>query len=135
MIAKNGADALYHGEIAEAITSQVSKHSNPGSLSLSDLSRYQAKERDPVCGDYKQWRVCGMPPPSSGGVAVVQTLGILEALRKRDATLDMANMLPVKSASAVGWEPVAGAVHLMAEASVSPMQTGHFTLQTQTTCL
>ena len=89
---------------------QVNSHPNPGSLSLADINGYRAKERHPVCGDYKQWRVCGMPPPSSGGVAVLQTVGILDALQRKSAALDLATMPPV------GLQPTATAVHLMAEA-------------------
>ncbi|OKA19346.1 gamma-glutamyltransferase [Pseudomonas versuta] len=109
-IADRGVEAFYQGAIAQAMVEQVNSHSNPGSLSLADISGYRAKERHPVCGDYKQWRVCGMPPPSSGGVAVLQTLGILDALQRRSAALDLATMPPV------GLQPSATAVHLMAEA-------------------
>lgn len=109
-IADRGVEAFYQGAIAQAMVEQVNSHPNPGSLSLADINGYQAKERHPVCGDYKQWRVCGMPPPSSGGVAVLQTLGILEALQRKSAALDLATMPPV------GLQPSATAVHLMAEA-------------------
>lgn len=109
-IADRGVEAFYQGAIAQAMVEQVNSHPNPGSLSLADINGYQAKERHPVCGDYKQWRVCGMPPPSSGGVAVLQTLGILDALQRKSAALDLATMPPV------GLQPSATAVHLMAEA-------------------
>lgn len=109
-IADRGVEAFYQGAIAQAMVEQVNSHPNPGSLSLADISGYRAKERHPVCGDYKQWRVCGMPPPSSGGVAVLQTLGILDALQRKSAALDLAAMPPV------GLQPSATAVHLMAEA-------------------
>ena len=109
-IADRGVEAFYQGAIAQAMVEQVNSHPNPGSLSLADINGYRAKERHPVCGDYKQWRVCGMPPPSSGGVAVLQTLGILDALQRKSAALDLATMPPV------GLQPSATAVHLMAEA-------------------
>jgi len=109
-IADRGVDAFYQGAVAQGMVDQVNAHPNPGSLSLADISGYRAKERHPVCGDYKQWRVCGMPPPSSGGVAVLQTLGILDALQRKSAALDLAAMPPV------GLQPTATAVHLMAEA-------------------
>lgn len=109
-IANQGANALYQGPLAQAISAQVNAHANPGSLSLADLRGYRAKEREPVCAPYKQWQVCGMPAPSSGGVAVLQTLGILEALGKRDRQWDVASMPPH------GPAPQAGAVHLVAEA-------------------
>ncbi|MDB5727974.1 MAG: putative gamma-glutamyltranspeptidase [Noviherbaspirillum sp.] len=78
-IAKGGADAFYSGTIARDIAAKIRNHpSNPGGLSATDLAAYQAKERDPVCADYKSWTVCGMPPPSAGGIALAQMLGMLE---------------------------------------------------------
>ena len=78
-IAKGGADAFYTGRIARDIVAKVAGHpSNPGKLSLADIAGYQAKVRVPICSDYKAWTVCGMPPPSSGGIAIAQMLGILE---------------------------------------------------------
>lgn len=74
-IAKEGPDALYQGPIADEIARKVQGHRNAGSLSQADLKGYTAKERTPLCTDYKQWKVCGMPPPSSGGVAIAQILG------------------------------------------------------------
>jgi gamma-glutamyltranspeptidase / glutathione hydrolase len=78
-IAAGGAAAFYSGDIAKAIVDKVKAHpTNPGRLELSDLAGYQAKARSPICGDYRgTFNVCGMPPPSSGGIAVLQTLGIL----------------------------------------------------------
>src|SRR5690606_8309062 len=75
-----------------------------------------AKEREPVCGPYKAWRICGMPPPSSGGVAVLQTLGILEALQRTAAQPDLTTLRPVATSSAAGLEAPPLAVHLIAEA-------------------
>ena len=86
-IANEGPDALYKGAIAQEIVTKVQGHANPGSLSLDDLQGYQAKERAPLCTDYKRWQVCGMPPPSSGGIAVAQILGTLQALETRDHAL------------------------------------------------
>lgn len=115
-IASEGADALYKGPIAEEIVAKVQQHANPGSLSLNDLQRYQAKERAPLCTDYKRWQVCGMPPPSSGGIAVAQTLGTLQALETRDPRLSLAPLKPVKTNKPAGIEPAPQAVHLIAEA-------------------
>ncbi|EFQ65150.1 gamma-glutamyltranspeptidase [Pseudomonas fluorescens WH6] len=115
-IAKEGPDALYHGAIADEIARKVQGHRNTGSLSQVDLKGYVAKERAPLCTDYKQWKVCGMPPPSSGGIAVAQILGTLQALEARDPRLAIAPMKPLKNASPAGLEPTPGAVHLMAEA-------------------
>ena len=115
-IAKEGPDALYHGPIADEIARKVQGNRNAGSLSQADLKGYTAKERTPLCTDYKQYRVCGMPPPSSGGIAVAQILGTLQAVEARDPRLAIAPMKPVKSASPTGLEPVPEAVHLIAEA-------------------
>lgn len=78
-VASGGADAFYKGAIAHDIVAKVRGHaSNPGQLTVADIAGYQAKIREPVCSDYRYWTVCGMPPPSSGGVAIAQMLGILE---------------------------------------------------------
>ncbi|MBA5690063.1 gamma-glutamyltransferase [Rugamonas apoptosis] len=77
-IAAGGADAFYNGRIARDIAAKVAAHAtNPGKLTAADIAGYRAKERAPVCSDYKAWTVCGAPPPSSGGVAIAQMLGIL----------------------------------------------------------
>ncbi len=78
-IANGGADAFYKGRIARDIEAKVKGHPiNPGGLTAADIAGYQAKVREPICSDYKAWTVCGMPPPSSGGIAIAQMLGILE---------------------------------------------------------
>ncbi|MGF6087967.1 gamma-glutamyltransferase [Pseudomonas sp. 18173] len=115
-IAHEGPDALYKGPVAEEIASKVQGHANPGSLSLNDLAHYQAKERAPLCTDYKRWQVCGMPPPSSGGIAVAQILGTLQALEARDTRLALAPLKPLKTTAPAGIEPAPQAVHLISEA-------------------
>ncbi|MBE7184314.1 MAG: gamma-glutamyltransferase [Methylobacterium mesophilicum] len=78
-LAEKGADAFYSGPIAEDIVAAVTKHpTNPGDMTLQDLSAYRVKEREPVCGMYRQYRICGMGPPSSGAIAIQQMLGMLE---------------------------------------------------------
>ena len=77
-IAREGADALYRGDIARDIVAAVRAHERPGDLTEADLTAYSAKERAPVCGHYRSKRICGMPPPSAGGVAVLALLGVLE---------------------------------------------------------
>ena len=78
-LAKQGVDAFYHGWIAEKIVAAVQNSVvAPGQLTLEDLAHYQARQSPAVCGNYHQYNVCGMGPPSSGGVAVIQTLGQLE---------------------------------------------------------
>ena len=78
-IAGGGADAFYQGRIARDIAAKVASHpTNPGKLTATDIAGYRAKVLEPVCSDYKAWTVCGMPPPSSGGIAIAQMLGMLE---------------------------------------------------------
>jgi gamma-glutamyltranspeptidase/glutathione hydrolase len=77
-IAKEGVSAFYQGENAQALVNTVRGAAiNPGQLSLQDLANYQAVEREVLCQPYRQYQVCGMAPPSSGGIAVLQILGIL----------------------------------------------------------
>ena len=115
-IANEGPDALYQGAVAQEIVKKVQGHANPGSLSLNDLKGYTAKERAPLCTDYKRWQVCGMPPPSSGGIAVAQILGTLQALEARDKRYALAPLKPVKTNAPAGIEPDPQAVHLISEA-------------------
>ncbi len=115
-IAKEGPNALYTGAVAQEIVAKVQGHANPGSLSLNDLQGYKAKERVPLCTDYKRWQICGMPPPSSGGIAVAQILGTLQALENRDPRFALAPLKPVKTDKPAGTEPAPEAVHLISEA-------------------
>jgi gamma-glutamyltranspeptidase/glutathione hydrolase len=78
-IAKDGPDGFYKGDIAQAIVDAVhAAPKNQGGMTLADLANYQAKERAPVCGDYREYHLCSMGPPSSGGIAVLQILGLLQ---------------------------------------------------------
>ena len=89
-LAEQGSRALHEGEIAQAIVDKVQKHpSNPGVLTLADLTGYRARQRAPLCFDHavqaasstgnknKTYLICGMPPPSSGAIAMGQILGML----------------------------------------------------------
>jgi gamma-glutamyltranspeptidase/glutathione hydrolase len=88
-VAAGGADALLRGEIARDIVAAVRSHPvERGDLTLEDLAGYSAKEREPVCGAFRAYRLCGMPPPSGGGIAVLQILGILERLPRTDYAAD-----------------------------------------------
>jgi len=79
-IADDGADVFYKGWIAEKIVEKVQHASiSPGLLSLNDMKKYQAIERASVCGPYHQYKVCGMAPPSSGGITVIQILAQLQS--------------------------------------------------------
>jgi gamma-glutamyltranspeptidase / glutathione hydrolase len=79
LIAAGGSKAFYTGEIAQAIVDKV-QHApvNPGGMTMGDLAGFKALERPPVCGDYRVWHLCSMGPPSSGGIAIVQILGMLQ---------------------------------------------------------
>lgn len=99
-IAAGGADAFYTGAIAQDIVDAVARHPfNPGDLTLADLAGYRVVVREPVCGGYRAYRVCGFPLPSSGGLTVLQMLAMLERF-------DVAAMAP-----AGFWS-----VHFMSEA-------------------
>ncbi|WP_411820825.1 gamma-glutamyltransferase [Hyphococcus formosus] len=77
-IAAGGADAFYEGPIATAIVEAVNNAPNPSGMTLEDLANYKPVKRDPACGDYRAYHICSMPPPSSGGVTVIQILSMLE---------------------------------------------------------
>ncbi len=97
-IAQHGADGVMQGAVAEAIVQKVQRHAtNPGKLTSKDLANYRAVVREPLCFDYaapvtatatgtaittdtaplRSYRICGMPPPSSGTLAIGQILGLL----------------------------------------------------------
>jgi gamma-glutamyltranspeptidase/glutathione hydrolase len=77
-ISTQGARAFYEGSIAAEIVERARVHARSGWLALPDLANYKPVKREPVCGPYRVWIVCGMGPPSSGGIAVLQILGLLE---------------------------------------------------------
>ncbi len=121
-IADHGAGVFYQGPIAQAIVSKAKGFdaSDPttGSraplkrtesrLELTDLTHYRAMRRDPICSTYRQFWVCGMGPPSSGGLAVAQVLGTLEHF-------DLAKLAPTE-VNGEGGQPSAQAIHLVSEA-------------------
>jgi len=75
-IARQGRDGFYKGSVADKIVAEMDRHG--GLVSLQDLANYQVVERKPVTGTYRGYTVAAMPPPSSGGVHLVQMLNILE---------------------------------------------------------
>ncbi len=92
-IAADKGRSFYHGEIAKDIVDTLQlAESNPGRLDMSDLAGYRVKERSAVCIAYRDLDVCGMGPPSSGGITVGQILGMLESY-------DLAKMGPSSSES------------------------------------
>ena len=76
LIASQGADAFYKGAIADSIAAEMTR--SGGLITKADLSAYAPRERPPIVGMYRGHRVISMPPPSSGGIALVQLLNILE---------------------------------------------------------
>ncbi|SFT64679.1 gamma-glutamyltransferase family protein [Halomonas saccharevitans] len=88
-VAEQDSSALHTGEVARDIVGRVQNHpAIPGSLSLEDLATYTAKEREPLCSDWQDHRLCGFPPPSSGHLTVMQILGILAQLPPSKAGLE-----------------------------------------------
>lgn len=78
-LATRGPNAFYTGAIARGIAETVSRaEANPTAMTTADIAAYRAQVRAPVCGRYRVWTVCGMAPPSSGGVGVLQMLKQLE---------------------------------------------------------
>ena len=78
-IAMAGPDGFYNGAIAAAISDAVTHAPvNPTVMTVSDIAEYQPKQRAPVCGFYRGFRVCSMPPSTSGGTTVLQILGMLQ---------------------------------------------------------
>ncbi len=108
-IATEGPDALMTGEVAQAMVQAVRQHpSNPGLLQLSDLANYRPLLRQPLCTHYtvapKTYRLCGMPPPSSGMLTIASILGTLD--------FTPAASLPLSSG-----QPGADWLHLYSEAA------------------
>jgi gamma-glutamyltranspeptidase/glutathione hydrolase len=78
-IAKGGARAFYTGQTARAITAAVANSTrNPTQLTAADLAAYRTVDRAALCRPYRQYKVCGMGPPSSGATTILQMLGMIE---------------------------------------------------------
>ena len=115
-LGQQGVSAFYTGPIAQAIVDKIQIAQSakdgspitPGKTTLADMAAYRAKTREAVCIDYRNYKVCGMPPPSSGGIAVAQALGILE-------NFDLAAHKP-SAIDIYGGKPSVMGVHLVSEA-------------------
>ncbi len=104
-VAQEGAKAFYTGDIAKAIAQAVTRAPiRPALMTVADIESYAAKKRPPVCLPYRVWLICGMGPPSSGGLTTLQILGILR-------TFDLGKIDIETDAGAVR------ALHLLSEAS------------------
>ena len=78
-IADGGREAFYKGALPQAIAATAAADTpKPGAMTSADVAGYEAKDREAVCMAYRKHRVCSMGPPTSGGVAVLQMLGMLE---------------------------------------------------------
>lgn len=103
-IAEKGSDYLLKGEVAQKIVDAVnSAEINPGKMTLEDLASYEPIKREPVCGLYHEKRICGMAPPSSGGVNVYQILKMLEQFdlsEYKPDSVEFANLYTQSSAMA-----------------------------------
>ncbi|WP_241758424.1 gamma-glutamyltransferase [Myxococcus landrumensis] len=85
VLAKQGAKGFYTGPVAQGIVDTV--RSGGGILTLEDLASYKTRPREPLAGSYRGHRILTMPPPSAGGVALLQVLGAMEILRPQGFTL------------------------------------------------
>lgn len=102
-LAARGADGFYTGTNAHAIVATVNgAPRNPSAMTVADVGAYQAKARPAVCGTYRGHRICGMGPPSSGGIAVFQILKQLERF-------DLASLGP---RSPTSWHLIAESMRL-----------------------
>ncbi|MDN3593680.1 gamma-glutamyltransferase [Zunongwangia endophytica] len=92
-IQKKGAEGFYKGKTAELLTDFMAK--NGGIITDEDLVKYEAEEMQPIKGTYRDYEIIGMPPPSSGGVAVIEMLNILEGYNMTEFGQNSANSLHV----------------------------------------
>ncbi len=76
LISRQGSKAFYEGDIAKKISGEMAKHG--GIMTLQDLKNYRVVERKPIEGNYRGYQIATMPPPSSGGIHLVQMLNMLE---------------------------------------------------------
>ena len=110
-IATGGSAAFYGGAVAQDIVDEVADTTGgitPGQTTLADLAAYRSVKRQAICTTYRSWWVCGMPPPTSGGIAIAQILGIVENF---DLGLYKPSNLDIN-----GGKPAVRGVHLIAEA-------------------
>ncbi|MBV7388561.1 gamma-glutamyltransferase [Pasteurellaceae bacterium TAE3-ERU1] len=91
LIAKEGAKAFYEGEIAQKIVDEMAQHG--GLITLDDMKNYKVVERKPVEGEYHGYKIVTMPPPSSGGIHLVQLLNILERYPLKEFGLNSAKTI------------------------------------------
>ena len=77
-IAKQGVKGFYEGAVADDIVRRVKGHARPGLLTTADLAAYRPVVRPPLCNDWREYRICGFGPPTSGHLTLMQILGLLD---------------------------------------------------------
>jgi gamma-glutamyltranspeptidase / glutathione hydrolase len=89
-VANEGIDAFYHGDVAEHIVERIRSHERPGNMTVEDVNNYPSQdfETRTLCNDWKSYNICGFPPPSSGHIAIMQILGILEQVDSPEADFE-----------------------------------------------
>ncbi len=89
-VANGGIDEFYQGEVAENIVERIQSHERPGNMTVEDINNYPAQdfETRALCNDWKSYNICGFPPPSSGHIAIMQMLGILEQLENGESNFE-----------------------------------------------
>ncbi len=90
LVGVGGAGVFYKGDIAEAIVAAVAEAPLPGALSVADIENYEVKIRPPLCGMWREYRICSAPPPSSGGVTQNMIASLYDRLLPEDAVSDEA---------------------------------------------
>ena len=89
-VATEGIEAFYTGELPEAIVAALAEEPRPGALSVADIEGYEVKVRPPLCGEWRDYRICSAPPPSSGGVTQNAIAGLYDRLLPEDAETEEA---------------------------------------------
>ena len=89
-VATEGIEAFYTGEIPESIVAALAEEPRPGALSVADIEGYEVKVRPPLCGEWRDYRICSAPPPSSGGVTQNAIAGLYDRLLPEGAETEEA---------------------------------------------
>ncbi|MFU8811730.1 MAG: gamma-glutamyltransferase [Balneolaceae bacterium] len=107
-IAARGVDAFYTGRVAESIANRVQSHDRPGPMTIEDIRAYPDQDftTEALCDAWRDYRICGFPPPSSGHIAIMQMLGMMEYLED-----------PIQPFSYEEGHPTASWLHQYLEAS------------------
>ncbi|MDZ7757047.1 gamma-glutamyltransferase [Rhodohalobacter sp.] len=89
-VANQGIGEFYQSAVAEDIVDRIRSHERPGNMTVADINNYPAQdfETRALCNDWKSYNICGFPPPSSGHIAIMQMLGILEQMESSDSDFE-----------------------------------------------